>query len=96
MKILQSLIHISLASQFALIDGDIVNGGSSLLQYFNNFRDKENGGSCQFDSATGLPDANCVFVIVMDDNDEVQSSYMSVQFLPNVSNLQCCVVSILI
>ena len=52
---------------------------------FNSFRDMSNGGSCTIIEETGLPNDDCVFVIDNEENDYVYSSYMAVNFLPNVS-----------
>ena len=55
------------------------------MHIFHNYRDIANGGTCQFDPETNLPDANCAF-FPNSDNDDIKSSMMAAPFLKSVDH----------
>ena len=55
------------------------------MNIFWYYRDIVNGGTCQFDPETNLPDANCAF-FPNSDNDEIKSSLMAAPFLKSVDH----------
>lgn len=61
------------------------NWQKSRIDFNFSNRDINNGGSCNFDPKTGLPDENCYFYLDGDNND-VHSSYMALTATQNVDH----------
>ena len=53
---------------------------------FNFFRDITNGGLCNFDPVTNLPDENCAFFPSRDGNNDIRSSLMAAPFLKDADH----------
>ena len=50
------------------------------------FRDITNGGLCNFDPVTNLPDENCAFFPSRDGNNDIRSSLMAAPFLKDADH----------
>ena len=59
---------------------------SRYYNLFNFFRDITNGGLCNFDPVTNLPDENCAFFPSRDGNNDIRSSLMAAPFLKDADH----------